>query len=105
MTFISTVLSGRINSMLMPTMTDTNNGVMSNSMIMPQMMNNGTTASSANNSAGSQAMRYSMARDVAWLLSGNWFLASNSNDSGNSTTFEAEFIRSLQMAQCSILIE
>lgn len=77
----------------MPTMTDTNNGVMSNSMIMPQIMNNGSTASSANNSAASQAMRYSMARDVAWLLSGDWVLASNSNDSGNSTTFEAEFIK------------
>jgi hypothetical protein len=89
----SPILSGRINSMLMPTMTDTNNGVMSNSMIMPQMMNNGSTASSANNSAASQAMRYSMARDVAWLLSGDWVLASNSNDSGNSTTFEAEFIK------------
>src|SRR5215212_1197429 len=89
----SLILSGRINSMLMPTMTDTNNDVMNNSMIMPQMMNNGSTASSANNSAASQAMRYSMATDVAWLLSGDWVLASNSNDSGNSTTFEAEFIK------------
>jgi hypothetical protein len=89
----SLILSGRINSMLMPTMTDTNNDVMNNSRIMPQMMNNGSTASSANNSAASQAMRYSMATDVAWLLSGDWVLASNSNDSGNSTTFEAEFIK------------
>jgi hypothetical protein len=89
----SLMLSGRINSMLMPTMADTNNDVMSNSMFMPQIMNNGSTASSANNSAASQAMRYSMARDVAWLLSGDWVLASNSNDSGNSTTFEAEFIK------------
>ena len=89
----SLILSGRINSMLMPTMTDTNNDVMSNSMIMPQMMNNGSTAPSATNSAASQAMRYSMARDVAWLLSGDWVLASNSNDSGNSTTFDAEFLK------------
>jgi hypothetical protein len=89
----SLILSGRINSMLMPTMTDTKNGVMSNSMIMPQMMSNDSTASSANNSAASQAMRYSMARDVAWLLSGDWVLASNSNDSGNYTTFEAKFIK------------
>lgn len=89
----SIVLSGRINSMLMPTMADTNNDVMNNSMIMPQMMNNGSTAPSANNSAASQAMRYSMARDVAWLLSGDWVLASNSNDSGNSTTFDAEFLK------------
>ena len=87
------VLSGRINSMLMPTMADTNNDVMDNSMFMPQIMNNGSTAATDNNSAASQAMRYSMARDVAWLLSGDWVLASNSNDSGNSTTFDAEFIK------------
>jgi hypothetical protein len=76
--------------MLMPIMADTNNDVMNNSMIKPQIMNNGSTARTTSNSAASQAMRYSMATDVAWLLSGNWFLASNSNDSGNSTTFEAE---------------
>src|SRR5215210_1495130 len=78
--------------MLMPTMTDTNNDVMSNSMIMPQMMNNDSTVSAANDSTASQAMRYSMARDVAWLLSGDWVLASNSNDS-STTTFDAEFIK------------
>ena len=89
----SLILSGRINSMLMPTMAETNNDKMNNFMIMPQMMNNGSTAPTANNSAASLAMRYSMATDVAWLLSGDWFLASNSNDSGNSTTFEAEFIK------------
>jgi hypothetical protein len=87
------ILSGRINSMLMPTMADTNNDVMNNSMIMPQMMNNNSTAPAANDSAASQAMRYSMARDVAWLLSGDWVLASNSNDSSNSTTFDVEFIK------------
>ena len=38
-------------------------------------------------------MRYSMARDVAWLLSGDWVLASNSNDRSNSTTFDVEFIK------------
>src|ERR687897_1162339 len=87
------ILSGRINSMLMPTMADTNNDVMNNSMIMPQMMNNGSTAPAANDSAASQAMRYSMARDIAWLLSGDWVLASNSNDSSNTTTFDVEFIK------------
>ena len=90
----SIVLSGRINSMLMPTMADTNNDVMNNSMIMPQMMNNNSTAPAGNDSAASQAMRYSMARDVAWLLSGDWVLASNSNDSSsNSPTFDVEFIK------------
>jgi hypothetical protein len=89
----SIVLSGRINSMLMPTMTDTNNDVMSNSMIMPQMMTNDSTVPAANDSTASQAMRYSMARDVAWLLSGDWVLASNSNDNSNSTTFDVEFIK------------
>ena len=60
--------------MLMPTMADTNNDVMNNSTIMPQMMNNNSTAPAANDSAASQAMRYSMARDVAWLLSGDCVL-------------------------------
>src|SRR5215207_7173548 len=87
------VLSGRINSMLMPTMADTNSDVMNNSMVMPQMMNNSSTAPAANDSAASQAMRYSMARDIAWLLSGDWVLASNSNDSSNTTTFDVEFIK------------
>jgi hypothetical protein len=79
--------------MLMPTMADTNNDVMNNSMIMPQIMNNGSTAATDNNSAASRAMRYSMARDVAWLLNGDWVLTSNSNDSENSMTFDAEFIK------------
>jgi hypothetical protein len=87
------LLTGRINSMLMPTMADTNNDVMNNSTIMPQMINNGSTAPAANDSAASQAMRYSMARDIAWLLSGDWVLASNSNDSSNTTTFDVEFIK------------
>jgi hypothetical protein len=90
------ILSGRINSMLMPTMASTNNDVMNNSTIMPQMMNNSSTAPAPNDSAASQAMRYSMARDIAWLLSGDWVLASNSNDSSNSsnsTTFDVEFIK------------
>src|SRR5215210_9191537 len=89
----SLILSGRINSMLMPTMADKNNDVMDNSMFMPQIMNNGSTAATDNNSAASRAMQFSMARDVAWLLSGGWVLVSNSNDSGNSTTFDAEFIK------------
>jgi hypothetical protein len=74
-----------------------NNDVMDNSTIMPQMMSNGSTAPAANDSAALQAMRYSMARDIAWLLSGDWVLASNSNDSSssssNSTTFDVEFIK------------
>ena len=89
------ILSGRINSMLMPTMADTNDDVMNNSTVMPQMMNNSSTApAAANDSAASRAMRYSMARDIAWLLSGDWILASNSNDdNSNSTTFDVEFIK------------
>jgi hypothetical protein len=87
------ILSGRINSMLMPAMADTNNDAMNNSTVMPQMINNGSTAPAANDSAASRAMRYSMARDIAWLLSGDWVLASNSNDSRNSTTFDVEFIK------------
>jgi hypothetical protein len=89
------ILSGRINSMLMPITAGTNNDVMNNSAIMPQMMNNSSIVPAANDSAASQAMRYSMARDIAWLLSGDWVLASNSNESStsNSTTFDVEFIK------------
>lgn len=87
------ILSGRINSMLMPTMADTSNDVMNNTTIMPQMMNDGSTTPAANDSAASQAMRYSMARDIAWLLSGDWVLASNPNYSSNTTTFDVEFIK------------
>jgi hypothetical protein len=87
------ILSGRINSMLMPTMADTNNDVMNNITIMPQMMNNDRTAPASNDSAASRAMRYSMAKDIAWLLSGDWVLASNSNDSSNTTTFDVEFFK------------
>src|ERR671912_1460542 len=89
------ILSGRINSMLMPTTAGMNNDVMDNSAIMPQMMSNGSsTPPAANDSVALQAMRYSMARDIAWLLSGDWVLASNSNDSSsNSTTFDVEFIK------------
>jgi hypothetical protein len=89
----SLILSGRINSMLMPTMADTNNDVMNNSMFIPQMMDNNSTAPAANDSAASRAIQYSMARDIAWLLSGDWILASNSNDSNNTTTFDVEFIK------------
>jgi hypothetical protein len=86
------VLSGRINSMLMPTMADTNNAAMNNSAIMSQIINNNSSTATANDTAASQAMRFSMARDVAWLLSGDWVLATDSNDS-NTTTFDAEFIK------------
>jgi hypothetical protein len=90
----SFLITGRINSMLMPAMVDTNNEAMDNSMIMPQMMDNGSAVSTtANDSAASQAMRYSMARDVAWLLSGDWVLVSSSNDNSNSTILDVEFVK------------
>jgi hypothetical protein len=80
--------------MLMPTTADTTNDLMNNSMVMPQTMNSSSTAPpAATDSAASRAMQYSMARDVAWLLSGDWVLASNSNGSSNSTTFDVEFIK------------
>jgi hypothetical protein len=88
----SFLTTGRINSMLMPTTATTNDDHVNSYMVMPQMMNNRSAAPTANDSAASRAMLYSMARDVAWLLSGDWILASNSNNS-NTTTFEAEFIK------------
>jgi hypothetical protein len=87
------VLSGRINTILMPIMADTNNDpAMNNSAIMPQTINNNSTAA-ANDAAASQAMQFSMARDIAWLLSGDWVLAADTNDSNTTTTFDAEFIK------------
>jgi hypothetical protein len=90
------VLSGRINSILMPTMADTNNDpAMNNFAIMPQTINNNNNSTAAANdttAAASQAMQFSMARDIAWLLSGDWVLAADTNDS-NTTTFDAEFIK------------
>jgi hypothetical protein len=87
------VLSGRINSMLMPIMTDTNNAAINSSSAMSQIIDNGSMATANDNtSADSQAMQFSMARDVAWLLSGEWVLSTGSNDS-NATTFNAEFIK------------
>jgi hypothetical protein len=89
----SFVLTGRVNSMLMPTMADTNNAAMNNSATtMSRIINNSSTATVNDTSAASQAMMFSMARDIAWLLSGNWVLAADSSDS-NTTTFDAEFIK------------
>jgi hypothetical protein len=92
----SIVLSGRINSMLMPTMAGMDNDAMNSSMSMSQMMSNDNTPSAVNDSVASQAMRYSMARDVAWILSGDWILVSNptdNTDNNNTTTFDVEFIK------------
>ena len=92
------ILTGRINSMLMPTMAGMNNDAVNSSMSMSmsQMMSDDNTPSAVNDSVASQAMRYSMARDVAWILSGDWILVSNptdSSDNNNNTTFDVEFIK------------
>ncbi|HEX2168881.1 MAG TPA: hypothetical protein VHF65_01150 [Nitrososphaera sp.] len=90
------ILSGRINSMLMPTITGMNDDyVMDNSTGMSQMMSNDNTSLAESDSVASQAMRYSMARDVAWILSGDWILVSNPTISSRNTTttFDAEFIK------------
>jgi hypothetical protein len=90
------ILSGRINSMLMPTITGMNgDDVMNNSTGMSQMMSNDNTSPVESDSVASQAMRYSMARDVAWILSGDWILVSNPTISSRNTTttFDAEFIK------------
>jgi hypothetical protein len=88
------VLSGRVNSMLMPTIANTNNASMNNpATTMSQIIKNSSSTSTVNDtSAASQAMMFSMARDVAWLLSGDWVLAVDSNDN-NTIKFDAEFIK------------
>ena len=89
------VLSGRINSMLMPIMTNTNNAAINNSSVMSQIVDNGSSMDTTNDTAASQAMQFSMARDVAWLLSGDWVLSvgSNASNATTTTTFDAEFIK------------
>ena len=91
------VLSGRIDSMLMPTMAGMNDDVMNNFTGMSQMMSNDNTSPAVNDSVASQAMRYSMARDVAWILSGDWILVSNptysSGNKNDTTSFDVEFIK------------
>jgi len=91
------VLSGRIDSMLMPTMADMSDNAMNNFTGMSQMMSNDNTSPAENDSVASQAMRYSMARDVAWILSGDWVLVSNpaygSGNKNDTTSFEVEFIK------------
>ena len=90
------ILSGRINSMLMPTITGMNDdNVMNNSTGMSQIMSNDNTSPAESDSVASQAMRYSMARDVAWIMSGDWILVSNPTISSRNTatTFDAEFIK------------
>jgi hypothetical protein len=91
------VLSGRIDSMLMPTMAGVNDDVMNNFTGMSQMMSNDNTSPAKNDSVASQAMRYSMARDVAWILSGDWILVSNptysSGNKNDTTSFDVEFIK------------
>ena len=80
----------------MPTITGMNDDyVMNNSSGMSQMMSNDNTSSAESDSVASQAMRYSMARDVAWILSGDWILVSNPTISSRNTTttFDAEFIK------------
>jgi hypothetical protein len=91
----SFMLNGRISSMLMPTMAGMNDNVMSNSTSMSQMMSNDNTSPITNDSVASKAMRYSMARDVAWILSGDWILVSSPTGSDNkiTTTFDAEFTK------------
>jgi hypothetical protein len=90
------ILTGRINSMLMPTIAGMNHDAMNSSMNMSQMMNNDNTPSAVNDSVASQAMRYSIARDVAWILTGDWILVSiptDNSDNNNTTTFDVEFIK------------
>jgi hypothetical protein len=89
------VLSGRISSMLMPTMTNTNNETMNNSQNMQPLIDDMSAATAVNDSAASQAMRFSMAKDIAWILSGDWiFTTTILNDSNNGTaTLDVEFIK------------
>jgi len=91
----SFMLTGRISSMLMPTTAGVNDNIMSNSSGMSQMMSNDNTSPTANDSIASKAMRYSMAKDVAWILSGDWILVSSptGSDGDTSTTFDSEFTK------------
>ncbi len=92
----SFLISGRISSMLMPVMTGMNGDAMNNSTSMTQMMmSDDNTSPAETDSVTSQAMRYSMAKDVTWILSGDWIMVFNPTDSSSNatTTFDAEFIK------------
>jgi hypothetical protein len=97
-------LTGRINSMLTPVSSST--GIMKGEMMMTSSTgNNGKTLNMtvSDNQTRMEAMKFSMAQDVTWLLSGNWnLLLNNSNDVTSVTTannsnskgiFDAEFTK------------
>lgn len=96
--------TGRINSMLMPVSSST--GMMKGEMMMtPSVENNNATLNmtDSDDQTRMEAMKFSMAQDVTWLLSGNWnLLLNNSNDVTSVTTannsnsngiFDAEFTK------------
>jgi hypothetical protein len=91
-------LSGRISSMLMPV------GSLSpaienqsSSIIMPDLTNRNDTMiqqqqENENSSSRMEAMEFSMAQDITWLLSGDWYFSTNLNGD-NMTTFNASFTK------------
>jgi major membrane immunogen (membrane-anchored lipoprotein) len=98
-------LTGRINSMLTPVSSSL--GIMEGEMMMmtPSMKNNSTTLNMtvSDDQTRMKAMKFSMAQDVTWLLSGNWNLLLNNNNGVTSVTtanysnskgiFDAEFTK------------
>ena len=91
-------LSGRISSMLMPvsssSLTIENQ---SSSIIMPDLINRNDTMTqqqqeNKNSSSRMEAMKFSMAQDITWLLSGDWYISTNLKGD-NMTTFNASFTK------------
>ncbi len=91
-------LSGRISSMLMPvgssSLTIENQ---SSNIIIPDLTNRNDTMTqqqqeNANSSSRMEAMKFSMAQDITWLLSGDWYISTNLKGD-NTTTFNASFTK------------
>lgn len=84
-------LSGRISSMLMPIASSAMDNKSSLSSLSSAMMTDSDMMMMQEDTA-EKAMKFSMAQDVTWLLSGDWNLVTNSN-SNNMTTFDAAFTK------------
>ena len=97
--------TGRINSMLMPVSSSLSMMEGETMMMTPSMGNDSTTLNMtvSDDQTRMEAMKFSMAQDVTWLLSANWNLLLNNsngitsitttNNSNSKGMFDAEFTK------------
>lgn len=80
-------LNGRISSMLLPV----SPSMMSDNASSMMMGDSSMMINSNSNSSRNNAMKFSMAQNVAWLLSGDWKLGENTDN--KTVTFDANFTK------------